>query len=145
MIGAKAVLSFPSCCRRLVGRLCLAVRQKNLGSNPLRLSFLFKSCGLWTLSCYFVPRNKTWKWLSSLPILVVTCNDRYITSLFPTPPSLMVSVDVKQHVYLLSPIKICCEQPPPLFFVRILQQTTSCSQKSRKTTKQRSEQRPIEI
>ena len=28
-----------------------------LGSNPLRLAFLFKSCGLWTLSCDFVPHN----------------------------------------------------------------------------------------
>ena len=27
------------------------------GSIPLRLSFLFKSCGLWTLSCDFVPHN----------------------------------------------------------------------------------------
>ena len=25
--------------------------QKDFGSNPLRLSLLFKSCGLWTLSC----------------------------------------------------------------------------------------------
>ena len=29
----------------------------DLGSNPLRLSFLFKNCGLWTLSCDFVPCN----------------------------------------------------------------------------------------
>ena len=29
----------------------------DLGSIPLRLSFLFKSCGLWTLSCDFVPHN----------------------------------------------------------------------------------------
>ena len=59
------------------------------------------------------------KWLSSLPILMQEsfwwwqCSDRCITSLFPnlhtpsTPPppfspslSLMVSVDVKHHVYL---------------------------------------------
>ena len=26
-------------------------------SNPPRPSFLFKSCGLWTLSCDFVPHN----------------------------------------------------------------------------------------
>ena len=32
-------------------------KRKNLGSIPLRLSFLFKSCGLWTLSCDFVPHN----------------------------------------------------------------------------------------
>ena len=45
-----------------VSRFGLAVRrqagkQRDLGSNPLRLSFLFKSCGLWTLSlfvCLFV-------------------------------------------------------------------------------------------
>ena len=40
-------------------RFGLAVRryagkQRDLGSNPLRLSFLFKSCGLWTLSFDFV-------------------------------------------------------------------------------------------
>ena len=39
------------------------------GSNPLRLSFLFKSCGLWTLPSDFV-LNETLKWLSSLPILM---------------------------------------------------------------------------
>ena len=89
--------------------------------NPLRLSFHFKRCGLWTLSCDFVPHNyETLKWLSSLPILMQEsfwwwqCSDRYIISLFPrlhTPPppplphfspsliSLMVSVNVKHHVY----------------------------------------------
>ena len=37
----------------------------------VRLSFLFKNCGLWTLSCDFVPHNdETLKWLSSLPILM---------------------------------------------------------------------------
>ena len=36
-----------------------AGKQRDLGSNPLRLSFLFKSCGLWTLSCDgFVPHNE---------------------------------------------------------------------------------------
>ena len=35
-----------------------AGKQKDLGSNPLGLSFLFvKVCGLWTLSCDFVPHN----------------------------------------------------------------------------------------
>ena len=34
-----------------------AGKQKDLGSNPLWLSFLFKNCGLWTLSCDFVPQN----------------------------------------------------------------------------------------
>ena len=36
----------------------LASKQGDLGSNPLRLSFFFKSCGLWTLpNCDFVPHN----------------------------------------------------------------------------------------
>ena len=47
-----------------------AGKQRDLESNPLRLSFLFKSCGMWTLSCDFVPHNETLKWLSSLPILM---------------------------------------------------------------------------
>ena len=53
----------------VVSQFGLAVRrsagkQRDLGSNPLRLSFLFKSCGLWTLSCDFVPHNdETLKWL----------------------------------------------------------------------------------
>ena len=34
-----------------------AGKERNLGSNPLRLSFLFESCSLWTLSCDFVPHN----------------------------------------------------------------------------------------
>ena len=46
----------------VVSRFGLAVRrsagkQRDLGSNPLRLSFLFKNCGLWTLSCDFVPHS----------------------------------------------------------------------------------------
>ena len=42
------------------------------GSIPLRLSFLFKSYGLLTLSCDFVSLtiDKILKWLSSLPILM---------------------------------------------------------------------------
>ena len=61
---------------RKVSRFGLAVRrsagkQKGLGSNLLRLSFLFKSCGLWTLPCDFVTHNyETLKWFSSLPILM---------------------------------------------------------------------------
>ena len=34
-----------------------AGKQRDLGLNPLRLSFLFKSCGLWTLSSGFVPHS----------------------------------------------------------------------------------------
>ena len=44
-------------------------KQRDLGSKLFRLSFYFKSCGLWTLYCDFVPHNyETLKWLSSLPI-----------------------------------------------------------------------------
>ena len=54
----------------LVAR-CLVGKQKGLGLNLLWFSFLFKSCGLWTLSCDFVPYNyETLKWLSSLPTLM---------------------------------------------------------------------------
>ena len=79
-----------------VSRFGLAVRRwagkrRDLGSNPLRLSFLFKRCGLWTLSCGFVLHNyETLKWLSSLPPLIHKsfwwwqCSDRYIIS--PTSP-----------------------------------------------------------
>ena len=48
---------------------------------------LFKSCGLCTLSCDFVPHSyETLKWLSSLPTLMQKsfwwqCSDRYIISL----------------------------------------------------------------
>ena len=59
---------FPSCyiiCSffnlLFVSRCGLALRQagkqRDLGSNLLWLSFLFKSCGLWTPSCDFVPHN----------------------------------------------------------------------------------------
>ena len=42
-----------------------AGKRRDIGSNRLRLSFLFKSCGLWTLSCDFVPHSyETLKWLS---------------------------------------------------------------------------------
>ena len=70
--------------------------QRDLDSNLLRLSFHFKNCGLWILSCDFVPHNyQTLKWLSLLPILMQKsfrwwqCSDRYIISLSPhlhTPP-----------------------------------------------------------
>ena len=55
--------------------------------------------------------NETLKWLSSLPILMQEsfwwwqCSNRYIISLSPFSPSLislMVSVDVKHHVCLLT-------------------------------------------
>ena len=34
-----------------------AGKERNRGSNPLRLSFLFESCGLWKLSSGFVLHN----------------------------------------------------------------------------------------
>ena len=34
-------------------------RRTSPGSRPLRLSFLFKSCGLWTLSCVCAPFIET--------------------------------------------------------------------------------------
>ena len=83
----------------------------------------FSSERLWFVDtvlwlCTSLP-TETLKWLSSLPILMQEsfwlwqCSDRYIISLFPhlyTPfhpfsqslISLMVSVDVKHHVYLLT-------------------------------------------
>ena len=75
------------------------VSKGDLGWNLLRLSFLFKSCGLWTLSCVFVPHNyRTLKWPLSLPTSMQKsfwwwqCRDRYIISLsthlyIPFPPS----------------------------------------------------------
>ena len=39
--------------------------------DPLWLSFLFKNCGLWTLSCDFAHTiNETLKWLTQLPALM---------------------------------------------------------------------------
>ena len=42
-------------CSELVWPSGKAGKQKDLGSSPFRLSFLFKSWGLWTLSCDFAP------------------------------------------------------------------------------------------
>ena len=55
------------------------------------LSFLFKSCGLWTLSCDFVPHNyETWKlWNMQMSFWWWQCSDRYIISL--PPPSIPLS------------------------------------------------------
>ena len=123
-----------------VDRFGLAVRSKaskrrDLGSNPLRLSFLLKSCGLWTLFCDFVPhnQNETFKWLTSLHILMLKpfwwrqCSDRYRISLFsrlhtpfsPFSPSLIslaVSVDVKHHVYLLTYLLVPGEEMQAILF-----------------------------
>ena len=108
----SSVFNFKAIVYSRVSRFGLAVRRyagkrKDLGSIPLRLSFLFRKvvvCGhYWNI-----------KWLSSLSILIQVsfwwwqCSDRYILSPpppYPLPPfspsliSLMVSVDVKHHVY----------------------------------------------
>ena len=40
--------------------------------DPLRLSFLFKNCGLWTLCCDVAHTiNETLKWLTQLPTLIL--------------------------------------------------------------------------
>ena len=99
-----------------------AGRPRGFGLNLLRLSFLFKSCGLWTLSCesLTIIKYKTLKWLSLLPTLMQKsfwwwqCSDKYIISLSlhlhspfsPSLISLMVSVDIKHHVLLLT---LVCE------------------------------------
>ena len=49
--GTCIVSGFGLAVRRQAGK------QKDLGLIPPRLSFLFKSCGLWTLSRDFVPHN----------------------------------------------------------------------------------------
>ena len=54
-VSKKAM--FPRCSSEPLWPSGKAGKQKTLGSNLLRLSFLFKSCGLWTLSCDFVPHN----------------------------------------------------------------------------------------
>ena len=100
-------------------RMWAILKQKGLASILLWLYFLFKKVvvcrhSFVTLS---LTVNETLKWLSLLPILMQEsfwwwqCSDRYIISLFPhlhtlSPPpsplslvSLMVSVDVKHHVY----------------------------------------------
>ena len=45
--------------KQMNGPICFPSnrKQRDLGSNLLRLSFHFKSCGLWTLSCDIVPHN----------------------------------------------------------------------------------------
>ena len=56
-------------------------KQKDLNSIPLRLSSLFKSCGLWTVSSELRSCVKVEVAVLGSPSLMV----------------LMVSVDVKQH------------------------------------------------
>ena len=45
--------------------------QKGIGSNPLWLSLLFKTCGLWTLSCNFVSRKQ---WNIKLALIAADLN-----------------------------------------------------------------------
>ena len=98
--------------------LSASLKQRGLGSIPLRLSFLIKKvvvCGHSLVVTLSLTIDETLKWLSSLPILMQEsfwwwqCSDWYILSLFPhlhTPSpfspsliSLIVSVEVKHHVY----------------------------------------------
>ena len=60
-----------------LSRFGLAVRswagkQKDLGSIPLRFSFLFKCCGSWTVYFVTLPLtiNYTLTWLSPLPMFM---------------------------------------------------------------------------
>ena len=68
-----------------------AGKQRDLSLNPLRLSFFLKSCGLWTLSCDFIPHN--W-WNIKMALITAHLNAGVILV------SLMDSVDIKYHVYL---------------------------------------------
>ena len=63
-----------------------AVRGTSVPANPLQLSFLSKSCGLWTLSCDFDPHNnyETWKWLIAAHLN--GSSDRYQYNLTLPPP-----------------------------------------------------------
>ena len=100
--------------------LWVGLKQRGLVSIPLRLFFFFKKvviCGHSLVVTLSLTINDTLKWLSSLPILMQEsfwwwqCSDRYILSLslphlhtpspFSAPSliSLMVSVEVKHHVY----------------------------------------------
>ena len=117
---AGSYLSAMDCVVCLVSRFGLAVSWGT--SVRIRFGSPFSSkvvvCGhcLMTLSLTI---NETLKWLSSLPILMQVsfwwwqCSDRYTVSLFPPLPypftpfspsliSLVVSVDVKHHVYLFT-------------------------------------------
>ena len=46
--------------------------ERDIGSNLLRLSFLFKSCGLWTLSCDFDPHK--YETLKSVALITAQLN-----------------------------------------------------------------------
>ena len=74
------ILPYVNCFGRTMLYMCIeyhtlkhqAGKQKDLCLVPLQLSFLFKNCDLWTLSCTFVPCpiNDKFKWLSSLPTII---------------------------------------------------------------------------
>ena len=98
---------------------CYAGKQKGLSLIPLWLPLLFKKVVVCRhcLVALSLTINETLKWLSSLPILMQEsfwwwqCSASYIISLSATPTttlfsppfiiSLMVSVDIKQYVYIL--------------------------------------------
>ena len=98
------------------------LKQKGLVSIPLQLSIFFKKvvvCGHSLVVTLSLTTNETLKWLSSLPIFMQEsfwwwqCSDRYILSLLlhtpspfsPSLISLMVSVEVKHHLYQRASIR----------------------------------------
>ena len=118
--------------RRGVSRFGLPVRQRDLGSNLLRLSFLFKKvvvCG-YCLVTLTLTINETLQWPTSLPIIQESfwwwqCSDMYNYNLplppppYPIPPfslsliSLMVFLDVKHHICLLVAACTGAAEPRP--------------------------------
>ena len=89
-----------------MSRCGLAVRrkadkQKDLGSIPLRLSFLFKICDLWTPPVTLSPTvHETLKWLSPLLILMQEsfCCDSVVRYSVPLPPT-QWDLGPRQHLF----------------------------------------------
>ena len=111
--GVLVLASLPYMARETMaavwGHVLCTPYKRDLGSNLLWLPFLFKVvvCGHCPVTLSLAI-NKTLKWLSSLPILMQVsfwlwqCSNRYIISLSPPLISLVVSVGVKHHIYLLT-------------------------------------------
>ena len=83
----------------------LVGKQSDLGLNLLRLSFLFTSCCLWTLSCDFVPHNyETLKWLSSLPTLMQRYSGR-------DSVAMGIYISIFPHIHTPYPLLPVCNKP----------------------------------
>ena len=68
--GCKIICGAPTTLA-VKGLMMMMMKAEGPRFDPLRLSYLFKNCGLWTLSCDFAHTiNETSKWLSQLPALV---------------------------------------------------------------------------